>query len=60
MWLVMFGRAKRAGKAVSTTMKTLFLLFDSLNRSALGAYGGAIPTPSFDRLAARSTIFDSH
>ena len=41
-------------------MKTLFLLFDSLNRSALGAYGGAIPTPSFDRLAARSTIFDSH
>ena len=41
-------------------MKTLFLLFDSLNRSALGAYGGAIPTPNFDRLAARSTVFDSH
>ena len=41
-------------------MKTLFLLFDSLNRSALGAYGGGIPTPNFDRLAARSTIFDSH
>ena len=41
-------------------MKTLFLLFDSLNRSALGAYGGTIPTPNFDRLAARSTVFDSH
>lgn len=41
-------------------MKTLFLLFDSLNRSALGAYGGVIPTPNFDRLAARSTVFDSH
>ncbi|MGB2494796.1 MAG: sulfatase [Candidatus Puniceispirillaceae bacterium] len=41
-------------------MKTLFLLFDSLNRSALGAYGGGIPTPNFDRLAARSTVFDSH
>ena len=41
-------------------MKTLFLLFDSLNRSALGAWGGTIPTPNFDRLAARSTIFDSH
>jgi arylsulfatase A-like enzyme len=41
-------------------MKTLFLLFDSLNRSALGAWGGTIPTPNFDRLAARSTVFDSH
>ena len=41
-------------------MKTLFLLFDSLNRSALGAWGGMIPTPNFDRLAARSTVFDSH
>jgi len=41
-------------------MKTLFLLFDSLNRSALGAYGGAVPTPNFDRLAARSAVFDQH
>ena len=41
-------------------MKTVFLLFDSLNRSALGAYGGQIPTPNFDRLAARSAVFDAH
>lgn len=41
-------------------MKTLFILFDSLNRSALGAYGGGIPTPNFDRLAARSAVFDNH
>ena len=41
-------------------MKTIFLLFDSLNRSALGAYGGRIPTPNFDRLAARSAVFDAH
>ncbi|WP_299653962.1 sulfatase [uncultured Jannaschia sp.] len=42
-------------------MRTIFLLFDSLNRSALGAYGGtAIPTPNFDRLAARSMTFDRH
>ena len=42
-------------------MKTVFLLFDSLNRSALGAYGGdAIATPNFDRLAALSMTFDRH
>ena len=41
-------------------MKTVFLLFDSLNRSALGAYGGQIPTPNFNRLAARSAVFDAH
>ncbi|MEK9559062.1 MAG: sulfatase-like hydrolase/transferase, partial [Alphaproteobacteria bacterium] len=41
-------------------MKTLFILFDSLNRSALGAYGGHIPTPNFDRLASRSAVFENH
>ena len=41
-------------------MKTLFILFDSLNRSALGCYGGQIDTPHFDRLAQRSAVFDSH
>ena len=41
-------------------MKTLFILFDSLNRSALGAYGGSIPTPNFDRMASRSAVFDNH
>ena len=42
-------------------MRTIFVLFDSLNRSALGAYGGtAIPTPNFDRFATRSVTFESH
>ena len=35
-------------------MKTVFVLFDSLNRHMLGPYGGTrIPTPNFDRLAER-------
>ena len=41
-------------------MKTIFVLFDSLNRSALSCYGGSVPTPNFDRLAQRSAIFDTH
>lgn len=42
-------------------MKTVFVLFDSLNRHMLGCYGGTrIPTPNFDRLAARSKVFDKH
>lgn len=41
-------------------MRTIFVLFDSLNRSALGCYGGSIPTPNFDRLAEKSTVFDNH
>jgi arylsulfatase A-like enzyme len=42
-------------------MKAVFVLFDSLNRHMLGAYGGTrIPTPSFDRLAQRSLTFDKH
>ncbi len=42
-------------------MKTVFVLFDSLNRHMLGAYGGArIPTPNFDRLAQRAVTFDRH
>lgn len=42
-------------------MKTVFVLFDSLNRHMLGAYGGTrIPTPNFDRLAARSSVYDKH
>ena len=37
------------------------MLFDSLNRLALGAYGGtAISTPNFDRFAARAVTFDKH
>lgn len=41
-------------------MKVVFLLFDSLNRKALNCYGGSVPTPNFDRLAARSVLFDNH
>lgn len=42
-------------------MKAVFVLFDSLNRGALGAYGGtAIHTPNFDRFARRSVVFDNH
>lgn len=41
-------------------MRTILLLFDSLNRRALSCYGGSLPTPNFDRLAARSTTFDRH
>lgn len=42
-------------------VKVLFVLFDSLNRNALGAYGGRwINTPNFDRFAANSVRFDNH
>jgi len=42
-------------------MRVIFVLFDSLNRSALGCCGGtSIPTPNFDRFAARSACFDRH
>ena len=42
-------------------MKTVLVLFDSLNRHALSPYGGdTVPTPNFDRLAARSARFDNH
>jgi arylsulfatase A-like enzyme len=42
-------------------MKTVFVLFDSLNRHMLGCYGGSrVPTPNFDRLAARAQVFEKH
>ena len=42
-------------------MRAVFCLFDSLNRLALGCYGGeSIKTPNFDRFAARSMVFDNH
>lgn len=42
-------------------MKTVFVLFDSLNRHALGAYGGsAIATPNFDRFSKMALTFDKH
>ena len=42
-------------------MRTIFVLFDSLNRHALGAYGGtSVATPNFDRFARRAMTFDRH
>ena len=42
-------------------MRTVFVLFDSLNRNALGCYDGdAVATPNFDRFAARALTFDNH
>jgi len=41
-------------------MKTVFLIFDSLNVNALSCYGGDLPTPNFDRLSAKGVTFDKH
>ena len=42
-------------------MRMVYLLFDSLNRHVLGAYGGrAVATPNFDRLAERCVTFERH
>ena len=42
-------------------MRAIFCLFDSLNRSALGCYGGlSVETPNFDRFASRAMVFDNH
>ena len=41
-------------------MRSILVLFDSLNRLALGAYGGKVPTPNFDRFARRAATFDTH
>jgi arylsulfatase A-like enzyme len=40
-------------------MKAIMIMFDSLNRHMLPSYGGWIQTPNFERLAAKSVIFDS-
>lgn len=42
-------------------MKTVFVLFDSLNRKAMSPYGGTlVHTPNFARFAERAVTFDSH
>lgn len=42
-------------------MKTVFVLFDSLNRKSLEPYGAqTIKTPNFRRLAERTITFDTH
>jgi arylsulfatase A-like enzyme len=41
-------------------MKVVLVLFDSLNRLAIGPYGGAVRTPNFDRFARKAVTFDTH
>jgi arylsulfatase A-like enzyme len=42
-------------------MRAVFVLFDSLNRTAMGCYGSAaVRTPNFDRFARRAMTFDTH
>ncbi|WP_028998902.1 sulfatase [Azohydromonas australica] len=42
-------------------MRTIFVLFDSLNRRTLEPYGGTtVKTPNFTRLAERCVTFDNH
>ena len=42
-------------------MKTVFLLFDSLNKRMLSPYNKEVNyTPNFDRLAKKSITFDNH
>lgn len=42
-------------------MKTVFVLFDSLNRKAMEPYGGTqVKTPNFTRFAERAITFDTH
>ena len=42
-------------------MKTVFLLFDSLNKRMLSPYNKEVNyTPNFDRLSKKSITFDNH
>ena len=41
-------------------MKTVFVLFDSLNRLALSPWGGSIKTPNFKRFSESSITFNTH
>lgn len=41
-------------------MRTVFVLFDTLNRRSLAPYGGDVATPNFRRLAEHAVTFDNH
>lgn len=41
-----------------TKPSILIVLFDQLQRAAMGCYGGAAPTPNWDRLCAHGARFD--
>jgi len=44
---------------MSTVRNVLFLMCDQLRRDHLSCYGGRVPTPNLDRLAARCVRFDN-
>ena len=37
-------------------MKALMVMYDSLRRDLLSVYGGPIPAPNFERLAAHTCL----
>ena len=39
-------------------MKAIMVMFDSLRRDLLSCNGGPIPAPNFERLSARTVVFD--
>ena len=42
-------------------MKSVFVLFDSLNKSAMSNYGSdAVETPNFERFARKAMTFNNH
>src|SRR5471032_3403519 len=44
---------------MSTVRNVLFVMCDQLRRDHLSCYGGRVPTPNLDRLAARGVRFDN-
>ena len=55
------GATLRVSDASAGPVKTVFVLFDSLCRTAMGCYGQTpVRTPNFDRFAQRAVTFDSH
>ena len=44
----------------ATARNLLVLLCDQLQPHCMSAYGGPVPTPSFERIAARGVVFDRY
>jgi arylsulfatase A-like enzyme len=51
--------ASRPSATMSTVRNVLFVMCDQLRRDHLSCYGGRVPTPNLDLLAARGVRFDS-
>ncbi|ADK79785.1 sulfatase [Sediminispirochaeta smaragdinae DSM 11293] len=41
-------------------MNVIFVMFDSLIRKGIGAYGGNISTPNIDKFSKKAVTFDTH